>query len=45
MLRLFSSIFPQSAVHFSLSLSLSLPKLNLKSDPIRFKDARQARTG
>ena len=43
MLRLFFSIFPQSAVHFSLSLSP--PQLNLKSDPIdpiRFKDTRQA---
>ena len=40
MLRLFSSIFPQLAVHFSLSLSP--PQLNLKSDPIRLKDTRQA---
>ena len=40
MLRLFSSIFPQSAVNFSLSLSP--PQLNLKSNPIRFKDTRQA---
>ena len=38
--RLFSALFSQSAVHYSFSLSP--PQLNLKSDPIKFKDTRQA---